>query len=108
MSTAVAGSRLRSSTPATCIEARALVRRPAQSLRLAAASLLLKTALLGRRARLGRPPPALDLQRFSERFDDTLARELAIAPLTALVLGDGPDDRACFRDHAALLSVSEP
>src|SRR5439155_19157940 len=81
--------------------------RAPQALDVAAAALLLEPSLDRRFRRPRRPAPTRDLERLAEDFHEPLGRELAVAPLAPLVLGDRADHRAGARDDPALLSWSE-
>src|SRR5262249_53817676 len=84
------------------------LRRPAaEALRLRAAALLLEAARSRLPGRLRRPALSLDLEPFAQLLDDPLDRELPVAPLAALVLGDGAQHRPGLGDHTPLLSVGE-
>src|SRR5256714_1129610 len=98
-----AGDRARACRP----QALAVVRPPAQPLRLAAPALLLASPPLGRGRRPGRPALPLYLQRLAQGLDQTLGRELAVSPLAAFVLGDGAEHRAGLRSHPPLLGVGQ-
>src|SRR5581483_5705729 len=84
-----------------------VVRRTPQPLDAAAAALSLE-ALLDRRLR--RPRRASwtrNPERLAQLLDEPLGRELAVAPLAALVLRDRPEHRAGLGHGAPLLRVRE-
>ena len=84
-----------------------VLRRPAEPLRAAALALLVEPALLrGLRGR-GRAPPPLRPQRLADRLGEALQGELTVAPLAALVLGDGADDRPRLGPDPPLLAVAQ-
>src|SRR5207247_4196039 len=74
---------------------------------VAAAALLVEAALDGGLARFRRAALARDAQSLPQGFDEPLGRELAVAPLTPLVLGNGAERGTGARHDAALLRCGQ-
>jgi hypothetical protein len=84
-----------------------LGRRPAQTLGLRAAALLVEAAVTGLARRLRRAAPPPSPEPVGERRGEALERELAVSRLTSLVLRDGADDRADPLAKPPLLRLGE-